>query len=140
MITAIPLTIIPLILYNIIGFAFPGTTIGDTWSHEFFAVPLISKAEWALTLGDLMLVVGIITLFMEVMKSAQAGTATITNHMLSTVVLIIYIVEFVAVAVAATSTFFILTLFALFDVIGGFSISIRTAERDVSIGRTIDTQ
>ena len=33
MLTAIPLTVIPLIIYNVIAFAFPGTT----WTGEILA-------------------------------------------------------------------------------------------------------
>ncbi len=49
-------------------------------------------------------------------------------------VFIAYLVEFLLVRDAATQTFFILMTIAFLDVIGGFTISIRTAGRDVSIG------
>jgi hypothetical protein len=130
MITAIPFTIIPLIIYNIIAFAFPGTT----WVGEVFGIVMVSKARWALTLGDLMLALGITMLFLEILKSGRTGSATVTNHILSTVVLIVYIIEFILVDVAATSVFFLLTVIALFDVIAGFTITIRTASRDIAIG------
>ncbi len=69
MITAIPLTIIPLIIYNIIAFAFPGTT----WTGEIFGLTMVSGARWALTLGDLMIMLGITCLFLEILKSGQTG-------------------------------------------------------------------
>jgi hypothetical protein len=130
MIVAIPLTIIPLILFNIVAFAF-GATI---WDGEIFRITMLSGVSWGPTIGDLMIVFAIIMLFLEIMKSAQAGSGTIINHVLSTVVLIIYIIEFIVSGVAANSVFFILTVIALFDVIAGFSISIRTASRDISFG------
>jgi hypothetical protein len=34
--------------------------------------------------------------------------------------------------------FFILTLIALFDVVAGFSVTIRTATRDIALGHNID--
>ena len=59
--------------------------------------------------------------------------------MLSTIVLIIYIVQFIVSGIAANSTYFILTVIALFDVVAGFSISIRTATRDIALSpHTID--
>ncbi|MCB1485860.1 MAG: hypothetical protein KDJ88_00210 [Bauldia sp.] len=134
MITAIPLTIVPLILFNIIGFA-DGST---NWSTEIFGIVMVSGARWALTLGDLMITFGIVILFLEVMKSGRTSTASVTNHILSTVVLIIYVVELVVVAFCANSIFFILTLIALFDVIAGFTITIRTASRDVNFGQGFD--
>ncbi len=73
------------------------------------------------------------------MRSARpARTSTVTNHVISTVVLLIYVVEFLVVGVAANSLFFTLTLIALFDVTVGFTISIRTAQRDISFGTGVD--
>ncbi|MCB1496183.1 MAG: hypothetical protein KDJ86_10385 [Bauldia sp.] len=134
MITAIPLTILPLILFNIVGFAGGGAD----WSAEIFGIVMISGARWSLTLGDLMITFGIVILFLEVMKSGRTSTASVTNHILSTVVLIIYVIELVLVAFCANSVFFILTLIALFDVVAGFTITIRTASRDVNFGHGFD--
>ena len=53
--------------------------------------------------------------------------------------LIVYVVEFIVVPVAGDSLFFILTAIALFDVVAGFTISIRTAQRDISFGSGVDT-
>ena len=48
---------------------------------------------------------------------------------------IIFLLEFVLVKWAQTSSFFNLTLMSLFDVIAGFTISIRTAKRDITLDR-----
>jgi hypothetical protein len=135
MLTAIPLTVIPLILYNAIGFSLGG----QPWQNVLFQVPLVSGLRWNVMLGDLMIVVALAMLFFEMLRSARpALTATITNHIVSTILLIIYIVEFIVVGAAATSLFFILTVIALFDVVAGFTISIRTAQRDISFGGSVD--
>jgi hypothetical protein len=134
MLTAIPLTIIPLILFNLVGLL-----AGDvSWSGEIFGIVMVSGARWAITLADLMITLGLVLLFLEVLKSERTSTTTITNHILSTVVLIIYVVEFVVVAFCANSLFFLLALIALFDVVAGFTITIRTASRDVTFGQTLD--
>ncbi len=132
MLTAIPLTIVPLIVYNLVAVLFPGATPDASWTRELFGLTMVSGARWALTLGDLLVALAIACLFLEIIKSGRTGNATIANHILSTIVLIVYIVEFVLVYAAATSLFFILTLIALFDVIAGFTITIRTASRDIS--------
>jgi len=134
MITAIPLTIIPLILFNIVGFADGGAP----WSGEIIGLTMVSGAHWAVTLGDLMITLGIVLLFLEVLKSGRTSTPTITNHILSTIVLIIYVIEFIVVDFCANSVFFVLTLIALFDVVAGFTITIRTASRDVTLGQAFD--
>jgi hypothetical protein len=129
MLVATPLTIIPLILFNVLALA----AGADVWSGTVFGLTMLSGARWVLSVGDLMIILGIIVLFAELMKSARASTSTILNHILSTVVLIVYIIEFIVVGIAANSVFFILTVIALFDVVLGFSISIRTATRDISM-------
>jgi hypothetical protein len=131
MLTAIPLTVIPLILYNAIGFAVGG----DPWSAAVFTINMVSGLPWSLTMHDLMVLIALLMLFFETLRSAApARGATITNHIVSTIVLVVYIVEFLVVAVAANSLFFVLTAIALFDVVAGFTISIRTAQRDVTFG------
>ena len=50
-------------------------------------------------------------------------------------VFIIFLIEFIVVKGAGTSTFFILALMSLFDVIAGFSVTITTARRDVTLDR-----
>jgi hypothetical protein len=129
--SAIPLTIIPLILFNAIGFAMGG----NPWGNQLFAIPMVSGAAWSVTLADLMVLLALVMLFLETLRSARpARGTTITNHIVSTVVLIVYLVEFIVVPVAANSLFFTLTIIALFDVVAGFTISIRTAQRDIAFG------
>jgi hypothetical protein len=136
MLFAIPLTVIPLIVYNVIALI---GGAGDPWAGEMVGLTMISGVRWVLTLGDLAVVLGIVCLFFEVLKSTNSTTRAITNHVLSTIVLIVYIVEFIVVGFAANSVFFILLVIALFDVIAGFSITIKTASRDIALGRTLDT-
>jgi len=140
MIAAIPLTIVPLILFNVIGYAMGGGIGGaNPWLNELFRVPLISGESWPVTLSDLMILLGLVMLFFETLRSAQpARTSTITNHIVSTILLIVYVVEFIVVPVAGDSLFFVLTAICLFDVVAGFTISIRTAQRDISFGSGID--
>ena len=133
MLTAIPLTIIPLIVFNALGFALGGGP-GAPWGDVLFTIPLISGMAWSITIGDLMILLGLAMLFFETLRSAQApNAANIANHIISTILLIVYIVEFIVVKVAGDSLFFLLTVIALFDVVAGFTISIKTAQRDISL-------
>ena len=54
------------------------------------------------------------------------------DHLLSTFVFVAFLVEFLLVPGAAHSVFFTLMLIALVDVLAGFSVSIRSAGRDVN--------
>ena len=57
------------------------------------------------------------------------------DHILSMVLFIVMLVEFLLVARAGTSTFFILMVISLVDVLAGFIITARTAQRDIQIER-----
>jgi hypothetical protein len=135
MIHALPLTVLPLIVYNLVGYSLSGA---DPWATELLGITMLSGARWSFKLGDLLITFAIAMLFFEVMKAARSTTNTISNHVLSTIVLIVYVVEFIVANVAAHSVFFILTVIALFDVIAGFSITIRTATRDIALGQNVD--
>jgi uncharacterized membrane protein len=134
MIAAIPLTILPLIAFNLIAFNLVGPGGLDPWNAEVFAITMISGARWSIPLGDLLIVFAIAMLFFEVLKAARASSRAIYNHMASTLVLLLYVIEFITIRPAAHSVFFILTIIALFDVVAGFSVTIRTATRDVNFG------
>ena len=54
--------------------------------------------------------------------------------MLSTAVFIVFLIEFLLVGFCASSTFFLLMMMAVLDVVAGFSISITSAGRDVTMG------
>jgi hypothetical protein len=133
MLNVIPLTILPWIAFNVVGFIFP-----EIWTKKLFQVTLMSGHDWLFTFGDLMIIAGLGCLFFEVLRSTSSNSRIITNHVLSTVVFILFLIEFIVVPLAAQSVFFILMIMALFDVIAGFTITIKTAQRDVSYTRTPD--
>ena len=135
MLTVIPLTILPWIIFNIVAF-----TLGyDVWDRPIFSVTMISGQPWVFQIRDLMIIFGLACLFFEVLRSTSSGQRIITNHILSTVVLIVYVIEFIVVRVAAHSVFFILMVIAVFDVMSGFTITVKTAQRTVDYHRTADT-
>jgi hypothetical protein len=87
-----------------------------------------------MTLGDLFIVVALFVLFLEILKATRSGSGGLINHMLSMLVFIVFLTELLLVQDAATQVFFILMTISLIDVVGGFAVSIRSADRDVSIG------
>jgi len=128
MLTAIPLTIVPLVIFNLIAH----TMGAGHWADKAFDLPLIS-GYCSISYGDLLVLVGLVMLFFETLRSAApARTVMIANHIVSTVLLIVYVVQFLADHEAGDSLYLILTAIALFDVIAGFTISIRTAQRDIT--------
>lgn len=128
-----PLLLIPLIAYNFFGFLFMGGQPGG-WTGPLFSIPMVSGQVWALTAGDVLLVVGLLCLFFEVLKSTNTGRSSVIEHMLSAVVFVVFLVEFLLAGVAASSVFFLLMIMSAVDVVAGFTVSITGAGRDVTMG------
>ncbi|MEZ2129950.1 MULTISPECIES: hypothetical protein [unclassified Sinorhizobium] len=133
MLAAFPLMIIPLALYNIAMLGLMGDGGIAALNNDIIVLSMLSGAIWSMALGDLFIVVALVVLFFELLK-ATGGSGSLMNHMLSMLVFIAFLVEFLLVEDAATQVFFILMTIAFIDVIGGFAVSIRSAGRDVSIG------
>ena len=131
-----PLLALPLVAYNVM--ALFGFSDGAAWAAPLFSVGMVSGGVWAVSAGDVFIVVSLVLLFGEILKATRFGSASVIDHMLSTAVFVICLVEFLLVGFAATSVFFILMVMALIDVIAGFSVSIRAAARDVQFGGALD--
>ncbi len=97
-----------------------------------FSMSLMSGASWSPTSSDILIVFGVIILYVEIVKSTRTGTASTIEHVLSTFVFITFLVLFLTWGIAGTSTFLILALMSLLDVIAGFTITIATARRDMN--------
>jgi hypothetical protein len=134
MITNVPLMIVPLIVYNLVLFGVLGANTQSPWDDPIFVMDMISGATWVMTLGDLMIALGLILLFFEILKATRVGTNSIVDHLLSTFIFVAFLVEFLLVQGAATAVFFILMMMTMIDVLAGFSVSIRSATRDVALG------
>lgn len=130
---ALPLIALPLILYNVL-LLFAGASPEDFFRTPLFTIQMIKGATWSFTRGDLIILLTYFSLFVELIKSTWTGTASLVDHGLSMVVFIITLIEFLVVNGAATSVFFFVMVAAVIDVVAGFTIGIRVARRDLSIG------
>jgi len=130
--TSFPLTILPLIAYNLIVFS--GGATADPFEAQILSIAMVSGAVFTMVLGDLLITGGLLVLFIEMLKATRTGTVALTDHILSMLVFVAYLVEFLVVGAAATSVFFILMAITLIDVIAGFSITISGARRDFAVG------
>ena len=127
---ALPLLVIPLIIYNIVVvFAGSGPASGPLGA-TIFRLPMLSGATWTFTWSDFILLVTMLMLFAELVKATYTSTVSLVDHGLSMLVCVICIVEFVAVRGFSNSTFFMLLLMTVFDVVAGFTITIVAAKRD----------
>ena len=126
-----PLLLIPFAIYNIIAFLMPGLA----WTAKIATIHLISGQDWTVTPEDVLLAFAIVLLAVEVIKATRMGIRGLMDHILSMVLFIGMLVEFLLVARAGTSTFFIMMVISLVDVMAGFIITARTAQRDIQVER-----
>lgn len=131
MFRAIPLFVVLLVAYNL---AMLFGDIGTTLPSVMYTFNLLSGSQWSFTVSDLYIVLGVLILYIEVFKSTRTGVSSVIDHSLSMLVFIIFLIEFLVVKDCGTSTFFILSLMSLIDVIAGFTVSIVAARRDFSVG------
>jgi hypothetical protein len=126
-----PLLIIPFAIYNMIAFLMPSIA----WADKAASIHLMSGQDWTVTPEDVLLAFAILLLAVEIMKSTRIGMRAIIDHVLSMILFIVMLVEFLLVKQAGTSTFFILMVISMVDVMAGFIVTARTAQRDIEIDR-----
>jgi hypothetical protein len=126
-----PLLLIPFAIYNMIAFLTPGVN----WTDSVTAFSLMSGASWSVTAEDILLTLAVLLLPLEIYKATKVGVKSVVDHILSMALFIAMLIEFLLVRQAGTSTFFILMMISVVDVLGGFIITLRTAQRDMMIER-----
>jgi hypothetical protein len=126
-----PLLVIPFAIYNMIAFLTPG--LG--WTDAMTTVNLTSGAVWSVTAEDMLIGLAIILLPLEILKATKIGVRSIVDHVLSMVVFVVMLIEFLLVRQAGTSTFFLLMMISIVDVLAGFIVTLRTAQRDFTVER-----
>jgi hypothetical protein len=127
---AFPLLLIPFALYNMVAFL-----LNMDFTTTLFSVPLLSGRSMAVSTGDLLVLLGIALLYIEILKATRMSSKAIMDHVLSFVLFIVMVIQFIAMQRAATSTYLMLMALSFVDVIGGFTITIRTAQRDIALDR-----
>jgi len=139
MLIAIPLLIIPVVLYNLVILGNlvggGGTALADERLREpLFAIPMASGASWNVGVGDMILFLALILLFFELLKSTSSQKVAIVNHALSMILFVVVLVEFLLLRGFATSTFFLIVTMVMLDVLAGFIVTIISARKDLDFG------
>lgn len=143
-----PLILFPVLIYNMIAFSGSSEKVRDHMDSKALSVPMASQetmtvggipaiehVQWLLTWGDVLVLLGLVLLFVELLKSTGTGTSAIFNHALSMLVFIICLVEFLLHPAFATSTFFLIMIMSLLDVLAGVIVTIVSARRDVEFDK-----
>jgi hypothetical protein len=124
-----PLLLIPFAIYNIVAFLMPGVA----WTSPLTTVHMVSGGEWSMSAADMLVALSVLLLFGEMIKSTRIGIRTVIDHALSLVLFLGMMVEFLLVKQAATGAFFLLLVISFVDVLGGFAVTLRSAQRDLTV-------
>jgi hypothetical protein len=134
-----PVLLIAIILYNVLAVANGFAGSNEAMQHFLARAPvtfhMFSGDTWDFTLGDLVLAVGFVCLFVEVLKATRTTRRDLIHHGLAVLVFAIALVEFIVVKGFSTSVFFFVLVMTAFDVVAGYTISIVAAEHDLGVGR-----
>lgn len=128
-----PLLLLPVAAYNLLvvtlgGFASPDVDAGLT--AALFETPTASGGHWPVSLADLLLAASLVILFVELIKPTHDRQAALVNHIASIVLFALCLIEMLAVPAFATSTFFLITLMVLLDVLAGFILGAATRRQE----------
>lgn len=129
MLVNFPLFLISFAIYNMIVFLTPGVS----WSDTLASVSMQSGGTWVISLGDALIALSLVFLFLEMLKATRTTARSLFDHILSTVIFVAALIEFLIVPQAATSTFALLLVMSLIDVLAGWSVSMRAAHRDLTV-------
>jgi len=124
-----PLLLVPFAIYHIIAFLMPGVS----WTTPLFTIHMASDADVNLSPGDILIALAILMLFGEILKSTRIHFRTVVDHGLSLILFLGMLVEFILVKQAGSATFFLLLVISFIDVLGGFAVTLRTAQRDLTV-------
>ncbi len=138
MLLSIPWLILPVVSY--FGIIWIGTSFYDAGVQETMDyalidnIKLLSDGIWKLTVSEVLLIFTLVVLFVEIIKATRVSSMSLVDHSLSTLLFVICLILFITITPAASSTFFLITVMTLIDVVAGFSITLRSARRDVGFG------
>ncbi len=128
MIRQLPLIGCIALVYAIVAVFGSGAPVAPVAS---FTLP--SGASWSFAIGDVLLLLSVVALYFEVLKATRTSQASVLDHILSLFSFVACLIGFLLVPALGTSTFLLIMVMALFDVIAGFTITISTARRDFAV-------
>ena len=138
--TITPFMAIPVALYFLIAIFSSGSDASgiphmmSRLDTAIFNMPMISGIRWQFRVGDLLMLIGLIMLSIEIVKSTSSKSTAIANHATSIGIMVLSLILFLAVGSFSTSVFFFLTMMSMLDVLAGVMVSIVAARRDFGVG------
>lgn len=132
LILSIPLFLYVLVAANFIMLA--GSSDPPLINLILVELRLPSQRDIVLTVSDALILTSIFFLYIETFKATRTSNSSIIDHALSLLVFIVFLIEFLVVPRLGNTTFLIMMIISLMDVIMGLTVTISTARRDLTIG------
>ena len=131
---AFPLLLLPVAAYNLLALtlagSFAATGLDARLTAPVFQMRTAPGGVWPVSLADLLIAAALVVMFVELVKSTHDRRVAAINHGLSIALFVICLAEMLLAAAFATSTFFLITLMVLLDVLAGFILTLAAARRE----------
>ncbi|MGI9168747.1 MAG: hypothetical protein ACR2FH_01030 [Caulobacteraceae bacterium] len=132
--TAAPLLVLPVAAYNLFFLVLGG----GLWVHDaharltapIFQLTTAPGGVWPVSAADLMVAGALLALFVELLKSGASRRIALINHGLAMGLFVVCLMELLLAPACATSTFFLITLMVLLDVVAGFVLTVAAGRRE----------
>jgi hypothetical protein len=126
----VPLLVIAAAIYGAFAIS-AGDNVSQELSNEIISLTLPSGAAWQLTLGHVFIILGVVCLFLELLKSTNPTDSAIAEISISGVCSLIFLLLFVLARPFGTSEFFLITVMAFLDFLVGCFVLVSTARRTI---------
>jgi hypothetical protein len=135
----VPLLSIPVLLYGLFAALLSGGQGSETFAQgiekSLTYITLPSGSPWAISGGDLLVLMGLIILFFELTRGVGVSRFAIVHHTLAVLLALACAGAFVAIDAFSTSSFFFLMVMAWLDMIGGVIFNIASSVQGGGGGR-----
>jgi len=125
MFAAAPLMVLPAGLYAAVVLLMgAGVETASRLAAPLIRFSTAGGGRWPVSGSDLMIALAVVVMFVEMVKSTGGRRAALFNHASTMTLFVACLVAMLLAPGFATSTFFLITLMILLDVIAGFIITV----------------
>jgi hypothetical protein len=127
----VPLLSLPVLLYGFFALLLSGGEGTETFAQgiekALLFLTLPSGSPWAISGGDLLVLMGLIILFFELTRGVGVSRFAIVHHTLAVLLALGCAGAFLAIDAFSTSSFFFLMMMCWLDMMGGVIFNIASA-------------
>lgn len=129
----VPLLAIPVLLYGLFAVLLSGGQGPETFAQgiekSLTFITLPSGSPWAISGGDLLVLMGLVILFFELTRGVGVSRFAIVHHTLAVLLALGCAGAFVAIDAFSTSSFFFLMVMCWLDMVGGIIFNIASSSQ-----------